>query len=138
MRVPLYQIDAFTKERFSGNPAAVCPLEEWLPDEVMQQIAAENCLPETAFFVGSDGRYELLILQGERLSSVEVVTEPEVRIMTPREIDIDLFSLGIKYMDSLPDGRLLIIRSPDTELGASELRLVLNWTQELTRLVPVP
>jgi PhzF family phenazine biosynthesis protein len=51
MRVPLYQVDAFATERFSGNPAAVCPLEEWLPDTLMQQIAAENNLPETAFFV---------------------------------------------------------------------------------------
>ncbi len=51
MRVPLYQIDAFTDTRFGGNPAAVCPLDDWLSDETMQQIAAENNLPETAFFV---------------------------------------------------------------------------------------
>jgi len=51
MRIPLYQIDAFTDRPFSGNPAAVCPLEAWLPDAVMQAIAAENNLPETAFFV---------------------------------------------------------------------------------------
>lgn len=51
MRVPLYQIDAFTDVRFGGNPAAICPLDDWLSDEIMQQIAAENNLPETAFFV---------------------------------------------------------------------------------------
>src|SRR5437879_6504986 len=52
MRIPLYQIDAFVTERpFSGNPAAVCPLDAWLPDEAMQAIAAENNLSETAFFV---------------------------------------------------------------------------------------
>ena len=50
MRVPLYQIDAFANGPFTGNPAAVCPLEEWLPDNVMQAIAAENNLSETAFF----------------------------------------------------------------------------------------
>ena len=47
----IYQIDAFTNEVFKGNPAAVVPLEKWLPTETMQQIAAENNLAETAFFV---------------------------------------------------------------------------------------
>jgi predicted PhzF superfamily epimerase YddE/YHI9 len=50
-RIPIYQIDAFTSRLFSGNPAAVCPLEKWLPDHQMQAIAAENNLAETAFFV---------------------------------------------------------------------------------------
>lgn len=49
--LPLFQIDAFTQERFHGNPAAVCPLSEWLDDDVMQNIAAENNLAETAFLV---------------------------------------------------------------------------------------
>lgn len=51
MRLPLYQVDAFTDTLFAGNPAAVVPLETWLPDPVMQSIAAENNLAETAFFV---------------------------------------------------------------------------------------
>src|SRR6202140_3519846 len=51
MHIPLYQIDAFADGPFTGNPAAVCPLESWLPDHVMQSIAAENNLSETAFFV---------------------------------------------------------------------------------------
>lgn len=59
VRIPIYQIDAFTGERFRGNPAAVCPLEEWLPDELMQHIAAENNLAETAFFVRQGDRYQL-------------------------------------------------------------------------------
>ena len=54
MRIPLYQVDAFTDRPFAGNPAAVCPLEAWLPEDVMQAIAAENNLSETAFFV-ADG-----------------------------------------------------------------------------------
>ncbi|HYC13572.1 MAG TPA: PhzF family phenazine biosynthesis protein [Stellaceae bacterium] len=49
MRLPLYQIDAFTARRFGGNPAAVVPLAEWLPDATLQAIAAENNLSETAF-----------------------------------------------------------------------------------------
>ena len=51
MEIPLYQIDAFASRLFEGNPAAVCPLEKWLPDEIMQSIAKENNLSETAFFV---------------------------------------------------------------------------------------
>ena len=59
MPTPLYQVDAFTECVFRGNPAAVCPLAEWLPEGVMQSVAAENNLAETAFFTGSGGRYEL-------------------------------------------------------------------------------
>lgn len=51
MKLPLYQVDAFTASLFGGNPAAVCPLESWLDDAAMQAIAAENNLAETAFFV---------------------------------------------------------------------------------------
>ena len=51
MKIPLYQVDAFTSTLFGGNPAAVCPLEQWLPDDVMQKIAIENNLSETAFIV---------------------------------------------------------------------------------------
>jgi predicted PhzF superfamily epimerase YddE/YHI9 len=51
MKLPLYWIDAFTDRVFSGNPAAVVPLTEWLPDAMMQKIAFENGLAETAFFV---------------------------------------------------------------------------------------
>lgn len=59
MRIPIYQIDAFADHLFGGNPAAVCPLERWLPDEVMQKIAAENNLAETAFFVPAGDGYQL-------------------------------------------------------------------------------
>jgi predicted PhzF superfamily epimerase YddE/YHI9 len=59
MRVPIYQIDAFTDELFGGNPAAVCPLENWLPEATMQAIAAENNLAETAFFVPDGADYAL-------------------------------------------------------------------------------
>ena len=50
MKFTLYQVDAFTKEVFRGNPAAICPLEHWLDAELMQKIALENNLSETAFF----------------------------------------------------------------------------------------
>lgn len=55
----LYQVDAFTDKLFSGNPAAVCPLDKWLPTELMQNIAAENNLAETAFFVPNEDGFDL-------------------------------------------------------------------------------
>jgi PhzF family phenazine biosynthesis protein len=51
MTIPFYQVDAFTDRLFGGNPAGVCPLEQWLPDETMQKIAMENNVSETAFFI---------------------------------------------------------------------------------------
>lgn len=59
MELRLYQIDAFADRLFGGNPAAVCPLDAWLPDEVMQQIAAENNLAETAFYVRTDRGFHI-------------------------------------------------------------------------------
>ncbi|MBU2089971.1 MAG: PhzF family phenazine biosynthesis protein, partial [Alphaproteobacteria bacterium] len=58
-QIPIYQVDAFTAERFTGNPAAICPLESWLPGAVMQAIAAENNLAETAYFVAEGDAYRL-------------------------------------------------------------------------------
>jgi len=59
MNVPIYQVDAFAGKLFAGNPAAICPLEDWLPDATLQSIAAENNLAETAFYVVKDGKYHL-------------------------------------------------------------------------------
>jgi PhzF family phenazine biosynthesis protein len=59
MTIPIYQADAFTDRLFGGNPAAICPLDQWLPDETMQKIAVENNLAETAFFVKNETGYKL-------------------------------------------------------------------------------
>ena len=59
MTIPVYQADAFTQKVFGGNPAAVCPLQEWLPDALMQNIALENNLAETAFIVGEKNGYHI-------------------------------------------------------------------------------
>ena len=59
MKIPLYQVNAFTSRQFSGNPAAVCPLERWLPNSILQAIAAENNLSETAYFIPREDHYEL-------------------------------------------------------------------------------
>src|SRR5690242_15431540 len=60
MVIPIYQADAFAGGLFRGNPAAVCPLEAWLPDATLQAIAAENNLAETAYYIpAGPARYKL-------------------------------------------------------------------------------
>src|SRR5271165_1220076 len=95
MRIPLYQVDAFTGRLFGGNPAAVCPLAEWLPEATMQSIAAENNLSETAFFVAEGEGYllrwftptvEVDLCGHATLAAAWVVT----RILDPRR-DIESF-----------------------------------------------
>lgn len=59
MKLKIYQLDAFADKVFSGNPAAVCPLSEWLSDELLQKIAMENNLAETAFYTRKGDSYEI-------------------------------------------------------------------------------
>ena len=59
MKLPIFLVDAFTSKPFSGNPAAVCPLDFWLDDETMQKIATENNLSETAFIVNRGDYYQI-------------------------------------------------------------------------------
>lgn len=59
MQIALYQVDAFSNKLFCGNPAAVCPLDYWIADSLMQLIAAENNLSETAFIVSNGLGYEI-------------------------------------------------------------------------------
>lgn len=59
MKIKMYQVDAFTENLFGGNPAAICLLDKWLPEDQMQQIAAENNLAETAFITTDDDGYHI-------------------------------------------------------------------------------
>jgi PhzF family phenazine biosynthesis protein len=59
MKLRMWQVDAFTSRRFSGNPAAVVPLADWLPERTLLDIAAENNLAETAFFVPRNGDFDM-------------------------------------------------------------------------------
>ena len=59
MTIEIYQIDAFASEVFKGNPAAVCPLNDWISDDLMQKIAMENNLSETAFYVKSGDAFDI-------------------------------------------------------------------------------
>jgi PhzF family phenazine biosynthesis protein len=59
MEIPYFEVLAFTDRVFTGNPAGVCILEEWLPDEMLQKIAAENNLAETAFFIDRGSFFDI-------------------------------------------------------------------------------
>jgi len=59
MGIPFYHVDTFTDRLFRGNPAGVCFLPDWLPDDVLQSIAAENALAETAYIVQRDGQFDI-------------------------------------------------------------------------------
>jgi predicted PhzF superfamily epimerase YddE/YHI9 len=80
MKLTLYQVDAFANKLFSGNPAAVIPLKKWLPDDLMHQIAMENNLSETVFFVSSSSSFG-----GGR----EGAADYDIRWFTP-EVEINL------------------------------------------------
>lgn len=58
-KIKIFQVDAFAEKKFEGNPAAICPLTNWIEDDVMQAIAAENNLAETAFIVPKDNLFEI-------------------------------------------------------------------------------
>ena len=102
MRLPIFEVDAFTSQVFRGNPAAVCPLESWLDDATLQSIAAENNLSETAFVVGGAGAYE-------------------IRWMTPKaEVDLcvhaTLASAFVLFSDAEKGRDEVVFRSKSGEL----------------------
>src|SRR5712672_3542137 len=117
MRIPLYQVDAFTSRLFSGNPAAVCPLPEWLPEPTMQAIAAENNLAETAFFVPQRDGYllrwftptvEVDLCGHATLASGYVVT----RILAPERRSVTFDTLKAGPLEVSRDGELLAMDLP--------------------------
>jgi PhzF family phenazine biosynthesis protein len=117
MRIPLYQVDAFTGRVFGGNPAAVCPLSEWLPDAVLQAIAAENNLAETAFFVPQGEGYllrwftptvEVDLCGHATLASGYVVTH----ILAPQRSSVVFDTLKAGRLEVRRDGDLLAMDFP--------------------------
>jgi len=131
MRIPLYQVDAFTSRLFGGNPAAVCPLSEWLPEATMQAIAAENNLAETAFFVAQGEGYllrwftptvEVELCGHATLASAYVVTH----ILTPERRSVTFDTLKAGRLQVMRDGDLLVMDFPawPPEEGSADPRLL--------------
>ncbi len=114
-KIKIFQLDAFTDRLFSGNPAAVCPLDQWLDDALMQSIAAENNLAETAFFVPKDKYFEIrwftpaveVDLCGHATLAAAFVlfncldyNEQEIRFHSPRSGELKVFKQNdILFLD---------------------------------------
>lgn len=109
MKISLFQVDAFTNKAFSGNPAAVCPLDYWLTDKEMQNIASENNLSETAFFVNRGDYYQLRWFTPQ--TEVELCGHATLAsawvIMNKIEPDIKEITFGS------PGGELIVRREND-------------------------
>lgn len=123
----IYQVDAFTDKVFSGNPAAVVPLENWLSEEEMQSISAENNLSETAYFVEeSDGSYK-------------------IRWFTPKtEVDIcghaTLASAHVLYEHLGFDGEKVVFQSKSGKLTVEKKEEIywMNFPSNPPEPIPVP
>lgn len=117
MNIPIYQIDGFTDKLFAGNPAAICPLEEWLSDELMQNIAMENNLAETAFVVMKENNYEIrwftptvevdlcghaTLAAGYMIFNYEEYDRDEVIFNSPRSGILKVRKLGQLYQLDFP------------------------------------
>ena len=116
--LPLYQIDAFTDRVFGGNPAAVCPLNAWLTDEVMQAIALENNLSETAYFVArDDGDFDIRWFTP--LAEIDLAGHPTLATawlilnrLEPSRQTVRFHSMTGDVLDIARDGDLLVMDFP--------------------------
>src|SRR5438128_2675190 len=117
VELPIYQVDAFASRLFAGNPAAVCPLEEWLPAPTMQAIAAENNLAETAFFVPQGDGYllrwftptvEVDLCGHATLAAGYVVTQ----LLAPHQRSVTCDTLKAGPLDVTRDGDMLAMAFP--------------------------
>ncbi len=125
MTIPIYQVDAFTNQLFGGNPAAVCPLEQWLPDETMQQIAAENNLAETAFYVPQGEQFglrwftptvEVDLCGHATLATAHVLYEVLQHTADPLRFDTRSGMLSVRR-----DGTKLVMDFPADTLTSAEV-----------------
>lgn len=112
MMIDIYKLDAFTHKLFSGNPAAVCLLDKWIPEDVMQHIAAENNLAETAFLVPRDNLYEIrwftpcteVELCGHATLASAYVLMNELQVTTSKSIHFYSHLSGDLFVRKLENG----------------------------------
>ncbi|MBT5413890.1 MAG: PhzF family phenazine biosynthesis protein [Rhodospirillaceae bacterium] len=121
MDLTLYQLDAFTDRVFGGNPAAVCPLSEWLPDETLQAIAIENNLSETAFYIPQGEDYHLRwFTPGEEVDFCGHATLATAALILMRlepERDQVRFHTRVGMLDIAREGDLLVMDFPVQPAG---------------------
>ena len=124
--IPIFQIDAFTDRVFGGNPAAVCPLEEWLDEIAMQAIAAENNLSETAFFVArEDGVFDIRWFTP--MAEIDLAGHPTLATawlilnrLEPSLHSVRFYNMSGDVLDVVGDGDLLVMDFPSRPPTAAE------------------
>lgn len=133
MKLDVYKVDAFASELFTGNPAAVCPLTEWLPDTLMQQIAMENNISETAFFVKEGDQYtirwftpavEVALCGHATLASAHVLynhlgyAEDSITFVSPKSGPLPVTRYGDKITLDFPCAPLTAVPSMEPVLSS--------------------
>jgi len=163
MKLKIYQLDAFTDKIFCGNPAAVCPLDEWLPDNVMQKIAMENNLAETAFFVRNNGNFDIrwftpavevdlcghaTLASAAVIYNYEKYSEEVITFFSPRSgklsvsrsgdvLTLDFPSDKFERVDMSPQLIACFNSQPvEAYRGKSDFMLVFNSEEEIRKIVP--
>ncbi len=125
MKLPFFQVDAFTDKAFGGNPAAVIPLERWLPDEVMLNIAMENAVAETAFFIPREDGFairwftpeiEMDLCGHATLAAAHVITRHLNLSPSPVRFQSQSGELAVRV-----DGDMLILDFPSRKPEPSDL-----------------
>ena len=162
MNIPIYQVDAFTSEVFSGNPAAVCIIEEWLDDNIMQSIALENNLSETAFIMQRDGQFKIRWFTPETevdlcghatLASAFVLFEEELIEDNTVTFESQSGPLIVEHLDNgllsmnFPSRRPIVCKKPEVledaldtnvvaTLASRDLLVILENEEKVSNLLP--
>lgn len=126
MELTIYQIDAFTNQLFGGNPAAVCPLTEWLPTETMQQIALENNLSETAFIIPEGDGYYIRWFT----PAIEVDLCGHATLATAHALYAEMGYKGDKVVFNSKSGLLAVVKTGDL--------YTMNFPTDSLKSVPIP
>jgi PhzF family phenazine biosynthesis protein len=127
MELPIYQVDAFTNKVFAGNPAAVMPLQDWLDEDLLQAIAMENNLSETAFLVACEQGYELRwftpTVEVNLCGHATLAAAHTLFAHLGEEGDEVRFQTHSGELRVRRDGALLTLDFPETELVSTEVDL---------------
>lgn len=150
----IYQVDAFTDKLFGGNPAAVIPLEHWLEEDLMQQIAMENNLSETAFFVKTDGgayhirwftpEYEIDLCGHATLASAYIIKNfidppvKEIQFTTQKAGLLKTFCEEGLYTLDFPSRMPVVCEVPDTLLKCLDIMQPLEVLKSRDYFVVLP
>ena len=138
-KIRIYQVDAFADRLFAGNPAAVCLLDEWISDELMQSISVENNLAETAFVVSKGDKYEIrwftptvevdlcghaTLAAGYVLLTQLKPNASEVSFYSYRSGDLKVFRSDDKYFLDFPTDSLILVDKIDQFTGLINCNII--------------